>query len=87
MTVYENVESAARPPELRTDDHSAYVCTDIEEVTREGKDGEPQAMYRYRMERYSLGEYVAKQAAEKADLERQLTNVQLAVCELAEGGE
>lgn len=77
MTDYGRIRSTVRPEPLELDEYSAYVNTDITEVTVE-LDGETHTEYEYNQVRYTKDELITQQA-------QQITDTQLALCEIYEG--
>lgn len=76
MKAYYNVRSMDRPPEMRIDDYSVWICTNV--TTVEVKEEETtRTEYQYDMLRYDKNEYITSQS-------EQITDLQLALCELYE---
>lgn len=75
--------SAVKPDPIKIDEYSVYVCTDIKPFTEE-IDGEMFEGWEYHMIQYSKDEYIMHQ---QTIIEEQITDVQLALCELAENME
>lgn len=76
MTDYGRIRSTVRPEPLELDEYSAYVNTDITEIKVEN-DGETHTEYEYNQVRYTKDELITQQA-------QQLTDTQLALCEIYE---
>lgn len=84
MKDYGVVRSTVRPKEKVIDDYSVWVNTDIREV--ETKYGEQTSIeYEYRMVQYGKNEYIKLIDDKNTELETQLTDTQLALCEIYEG--
>ena len=83
MIDYERVRSTVRPETVRIDEYSVWINTEISEIEGE------QTEYEYRMIRYTKDEYIKLMAEKNAELESQLTDTQLALCDIYEmiGGE
>ncbi len=83
MIDYERVRSTVRPETVRIDEYSVWINTEISEIEGE------QTEYEYRMIRYTKDEYIKLMAEKNAELESQLTDTQLALCDVYEmiGGE
>lgn len=83
MIDYERVRSTVRPEPVRIDEYSVWINTEISEIEGE------QTEYEYRMIRYTKDEYIKLMAEKNAELESQLTDTQLALCDVYEmiGGE
>lgn len=98
MEFYKNTESTVRPEEVRFDDYSAWVCTNIRMEERplfyekiEGEDGAEesieryQTMYVYDMYRYANKEYLQILNEENKKLKGRFIDVELAMVEMYEG--
>lgn len=83
MTDYGIVKSAVKPEPIKIDEYSVWVNTDIQPIEEE-IDGETFEGWEYHMVQYSKDEYIIYQ---QALIEEQITDVQLALCELAENME
>ena len=83
MIDYERVRSTVRPEPMLFDEYSVWLNTEISEI------GGEQTEYEYRMIRYTKDEYIKLMAEKNAELESQLTDTQLALCDVYEmiGGE
>ena len=83
MIDFERVRSTVRPETVRIDEYSVWINTEISEIEGE------QTEYEYRMIRYTKDEYIKLMAEKNAELESQLTDTQLALCDVYEmiGGE
>ena len=75
MTDYGIVRSAVRPEGLVVDEYSVWGNTDIAETA----DG-----WEYHMVRYSKDEYIKLMDKKNTELESQLTDTQLALCDVYE---
>lgn len=84
MTDYGRIRSTVKPEPLELDEYSAYVNTDITEITVE-EDGETSVEYEFNQIRYSKDELIKLQAEQLASQSAQLTDAQLALCEIYEG--
>ena len=83
MTDYGTVEFSAKPEPFKMDEYSVYVCTDIKPFERE-INGETFEGWTAHMVQYSKDEYIIRQ---QEIIEEQITNTQLALCELYENME
>ncbi len=84
MKDYGIVRSAVRPEPVKVDEYSVWKHSDIHEIS-ENVGGENEFVgYEYRMVRYDKNEFIKMQISESAELEEQITNTQLALCELCE---
>lgn len=86
MTDYGIVESTVKPEPIKIDEYSVWVNTDIQTVEVESE-SEVFTYYTYHMVQYDKDEYLKMQIAANAELEEQITNTQLALCELYENME
>ena len=75
MTDYGIVKSAVRPEEKVVDEYSVWVNTDITQTA----DG-----WEYHMVQYSEDEYLALMDEKNSALEEQLTDTQIALCDVYE---
>lgn len=83
MKRYENVRSTVKPDPIKIDEFSVYVSADIREVTID-EDGDSHTEYEYNQTRYTKDEYIQFMVDKNADLETEVSNTQLALCELYE---
>ena len=75
MKDYGTVQSAVRPEAKVVDEYSVWVNTDISEIN----DG-----WEYHMVQYTKDEYIKLMVDKSAALEEQLTDTQLALCDVYE---
>ena len=75
MKDYGIVEGSTKPEEKIVDEYSVWVNTDIAETA----DG-----WEYHMVQYSKDEYIKLMVDKNAALEEQLTDTQLALCDVYE---
>lgn len=75
MTDYGIVKSAVRPEAKVVDEYSVWVNTDITQTA----DG-----FEYRMVQYTKDEYIKLMDEKNTELESQLTDTQLALCDVYE---
>lgn len=80
MTDYGIVKSAVKPEPIKIDEYSVWVNTDIQLIEEEFE-GEVVTSYSYHMVQYSKDEYIMHQ---QNLIEEQITNTQLALCEIVE---
>ena len=83
MKDYGTVISAVKPNPIKVDEYSVWIHTDIEAFSKE-MDGMTFSGWQYRMVQYDKDEYIMHQ---QEIIEEQITNTQLALCELAENAE
>ena len=84
MIVYKAVRSFSRPEAIRFDEKSVWVSTNIREVAVV-IEGEEYTEYEFDQTRYTKDEYIKLIDEKNAELEAQVTDTQLALCELYEG--
>jgi len=77
------VKSAVRPEEKVVDDYSVWLATDITENTISDDDGE-RTEFEYHLVQYTKDEYIKLIDEKNAELEEQLTDAQLALCDVYE---
>ncbi len=83
MKIYKNVRSTVCPEHLFIDEKSVWVAENIKEVELE-LESESYVEYEFDQTRYSKDEYVALLSNKNAGLEVQVTDTQLALCEIYE---
>ena len=83
MVDYGTVKSAVRPEEKVVDDYSVWLATDITENTISDDQGE-RTEFEYHLVQYSKDEYIKLIDDRNAELEEQLTDTQLALCDVYE---
>ncbi len=79
MTDYGRVKSTIKPNEMIIDEFSVWVQSDITEIPNEDY-----TEYEYNMVQYSKDEFIMMQAEKNKILEDEITNTQLALCEIYE---
>ena len=79
MKDFGTVKSAVRPELLVVDDFSVWINSDVEETTTPGMDGEMEHGFQYRMD-----EYIRLMAEQNTALGEEVTNLQLALCDVYE---
>ena len=83
MIVYKAVRSFSRPEDIRFDEKSVWVSTNIREVAVV-IEGEEYTEYEFDQTRYTKDEYIKLIDEKNAQLEAQVTDTQLALCEVYE---
>lgn len=84
MVDYGKVRSTIKPESVVIDDYSVWVNTNIEAVSENvGTETEFNG-FEYNMVQYDKNEYILKQAQANAELSDQLTETQLALCDVYE---
>lgn len=84
MVDYGKVRSTIKPESVVIDDYSVWENTSIEAVSENvGTETEFNG-FEYNMVQYDKNEYILKQAQANAELSNQLTETQLALCDVYE---
>lgn len=83
MIDYGLTRSTVKPELFRMDEHSVYICTDIKPFA-EDIEGEIFEGWQYKMVQYPKDEYIMLQ---QRKIDEEITNTQLALCEIVEGME
>lgn len=87
MKDYGIVRSTVKPEPVKVDEYSVWKHTDICAVTEnEGEENEFVG-WEYHMVRFDKNEFIKMQISESEELSEQITNTQLALCELCENAE
>lgn len=84
MIDYGTVRSTIKPDEVEIDEYSVWVNSDITEIVVQSED-ESHTEYEYNQVRYTKDEYIKLIDERNTTLESQLTDTQLALCEIYEG--
>lgn len=80
MKDYGIVESTVKPEFLKIDEYSVWISTDITPIAKDIGEGEF-VVFQYRLRQYDKDEYILMQ---QATVENQITDTQLALCEIYE---
>ena len=83
MKIYKNVRSTFRPEPLVIDEKSVWENINIKAVEVE-YEGEVYTEYEFDQTRYTKDEYIKLIKDKNAELEAQVTDTQLALCEIYE---
>ena len=83
MIDYGIVRSTVKPEKVEIDEYSVWVNTDIKEIEVQSED-EIHTEYEYNQVRYTKDEYIKLLDERNSTLEAQLTDTQLALCEIFE---
>ena len=83
MIDYGKVRSTIRPEEKVIDNYSVWLNTDIQEVET-AMEEETITEYEFNQVRYSKEEYIKMLDDKNADLENEITQAQIAMCEIYE---
>lgn len=84
MKDFGKTRSTVKPDAVVIDDNSVWVHSDIQEVHE--SIGEDQSFdgYEFNMVQYDKDEYILMMAEKNASLEKQVTDTQLALCDVYE---
>ena len=83
MIDYGKVRSTEKPEEKIIDEHSVWINTDISEI-EEPVGEDTFTGWEFNQVQYSKDEYIKLMDDKNTDLETQLTNTQLALCDVYE---
>lgn len=84
MIDYGAVRSTVKPDKVEIDEYSVWVNSDIKEIQVQSED-ESHTEYEFNQVRYTKDEYIKMIDERNSTLESQLTDTQLALCEIYEG--
>lgn len=84
MIDYGVVRSTIKPDGVEIDKYSVWVNSDIKEIEVQSED-ESHTEYEFNQVRYTKDEYIKLIDEKNTTLESQLTDTQLALCEIYEG--
>lgn len=84
MVDYGKVKSTIKPESVVIDDYSVWENTNIEAVSENVGTETEFNSFEYNMVQYDKNEYILKQAQANAELSDQLTETQLALCDVYE---
>lgn len=84
MIDYGKVRSTVKPDEVEIDEYSVWVNNDIKEIVVQLED-KSHTEYEFNQLRYTKDEYIKMIDERITTLESQLTDTQLALCEIYEG--
>lgn len=84
MIDYGKVRSTIKPDEVEIDEYSVWVNSDIKEIEMQSED-KTHTEYEFNQVRYTKDEYIKLIDERNTTLESQLTDTQLALCEIYEG--
>lgn len=87
MKDYGKVRSTVKPEPVKVDEYSVWKHTDIHMIAEnEGMENEFIG-WEYHMVQFDKNEFIKMQISENEELSEQITNTQLALCELCENTE
>lgn len=84
MIDYGAVRSTVKPDAVEIDEYSVWVNSNIKEIEVQSED-ESHTEYEFNQVRYTKDEYIKLIDERNTTLESQLTDTQLALCEIYEG--
>lgn len=84
MIDYGTVRSTVKPDKVEIDEYSVWVNSNIKEIEVQSED-ESHTEYEFNQVRYTKDEYIKLIDERNTTLESQLTDTQLALCEIYEG--
>ena len=84
MKDFGNTRSTVKPDAVVIDDNSVWVHTDIQEVHESVGEDQSFDGYEFNMIQYEKDEYILMMSEKNSELEKQVTDTQLALCEVYE---
>ena len=84
MINYGKVRSTIKPEPIVIDEFSVWQHTNIQPVSENVGEENEFVGFEYEMVQYDKNEFILNQAAEKEVLQQQVTDTQLALCEVYE---
>lgn len=85
MIDYGKQKSTVKPDELELTESKVFVSSNITEVSEPGMDGQSEFIgYEFNLIEYDKDEYIKIQAEKNAELEKNITDTQLALCDVYE---
>lgn len=84
MIDYGAVRSTVKPDAVEIDEYSVWLNSDIKEIEMQSED-KTHTEYEFNQVRYTKDEYIKMIDERNSTLESQLTDTQLALCEIYEG--
>lgn len=84
MVDYGKVRSTVKPEPIVIDEFSVWQHTDIQEVSENVGEENEFVGFEYNMIQFTKDEFILNQAAENELLQQQITDTQLALCEVYE---
>jgi len=79
--------SSIRPQGIEINESKVFVATNIVETTGENDHGDFLTYYSYDLDEYDKNEYMGMLAEKNIQLEQELLNTQMALCDLYEAME
>ena len=84
MKDFGKTRSTVKPDAVVIDDNSLWVHTDIQEVHESVGEDQSFDGYEFNMIQYEKDEYILMMSEKNSELEKQVTDTQLALCEVYE---
>lgn len=85
MINYGKQKSTVKPDELELTESKVFVSSNITEVSEPGTDEQSEFIgYEFDLIEYDKDEYIKIQAEKNAELEKNITDTQLALCDVYE---
>lgn len=84
MKDFGKTRSTVKPDAVVIDDNSVWVHTDIKEVHESVGEDQSFDGYEFNMIQYEKDEYILMMSEKNSELEKQVTDTQLALCEVYE---
>ena len=84
MKDFGKTRSTVKPDAVVIDDNSVWVHTDIQEEHESVGEDQSFDGYEFNMIQYEKDEYILMMSEKNSELEKQVTNTQLALCEVYE---
>ncbi len=84
MTNYGRVRSTVKPEDIVIDDFSVWRHTDIQEISENVGEENEFIGFEYTMIQYEKDEYIKQMDEKNQQLEGQITDTQIALCEAYE---
>lgn len=85
MKDYGKVISSVIPPEQYIDDYSVWIATEIKPITAQILEDKPFNGYEYNLVQYDKNEYIDMLSNRYKNLEDEISDIELAMCDLYEG--
>lgn len=84
MVDYGKVRSTVKPEAIVIDEFSVWQHTNIQKISENVGEENEFVGYEFNMVQYSKDEFILQQATDNAALQQQITDTQLALCEVYE---
>ena len=84
MTNYGKVRSTVKPAEIVIDEFSVWENSNIKAVSENVGSENEFVGYEFNMVQYDKNEFILKQAKENSELSEQITQTQVALCDVFE---